>query len=70
MEMKNVANSKFLPHQCQHCGSESKWVETLIDDEFSYNESTGEYEAVWFGDNFSHTGKETCVECNRPWTGA
>jgi len=54
---------KFQSHQCQHCGSESKRVETLIDDEFTWDEDQKEYIAQGFSDDFSHTGNEKCKEC-------
>jgi hypothetical protein len=60
---------KYAKHLCQHCGSDSKWVETLIDDEFTYNEHTKEYEANGFSDDFRHTGVEVCTKCNKPRTG-
>ena len=31
---------KFQKHACQHCGSEVKLVETIIDDEFSWNQES------------------------------
>ena len=60
MESKN---EKFPSHACQHCGSESKLVETLIDDEFVWNENSKEYEPNDFANDFDHTGAVRCSEC-------
>ena len=59
----------FPEHTCQLCGSERKWVVTLIDDEFIWNEDTREYEPHKFTDDFEHTGNEWCAECREEWTG-
>lgn len=56
-------------HACQHCGATSKLVETLIDDEFCWNEATGSYEPNKFTGIFEHTGSERCAVCGREWTG-
>lgn len=60
---------EFPKHACQHCWCERKRVETLIDDEFIWDEWANEFTANGFGDNFSHTWKETCCECGKKWTG-
>lgn len=61
-------------YACQHCGSQNKRVETLIDDEAFWNEDLedwkGGFQFNWFRDNFSHTGNERCCECYEDWTGA
>ena len=61
---------KFPKHTCQNCGSERKWVETIIDDQFIWNDLTKEYEPHKFGDNFDHTGVQTCFGCDKEWTGS
>jgi hypothetical protein len=43
-------------------------VETVLDDEVVIEEN-GDVEYVGFGDDFSHTGKERCAECDEEWTG-
>jgi hypothetical protein len=60
----------YPAHACQHCGSETKFVETLIDDEFSWNEQERRYEPNHFTDMFEHTGNDRCAECGKDWTGA
>jgi hypothetical protein len=45
-------NTKFPKYACQHCGSERKWVETIIDDMFIWNKHTLAYEPHKFGDDF------------------
>jgi len=59
----------FAPHACQLCGAERKLVETLIDDEFFWNEETGRYEPNDFTDCFEHTGNVRCAQCGEAWTG-
>jgi hypothetical protein len=59
----------FPPHACQLCGSETKLVETLIDDEFIWNNKLSIYESVSFTDCFEHTGNERCSVCGEEWTG-
>ena len=61
---------KFPKHACQHCGGISKLVETLINDEFCWNEYTKEYEPNKFSDDFDHTGNQWCTGCEKKWTGA
>ena len=60
---------RYKEHQCQHCGSERKLVETAIDDEFVWNEEIEEYEPVGFGNDFEHTGRVRCAQCEEDWTG-
>lgn len=60
---------KFPKHACQHCGSERKWVETLIDDEFFWDEKDQQYVPDGFTDCFEHTGNQMCAECREDWTG-
>ena len=59
----------FPKHVCQHCGSERKFVETLIDDEFIWSESEKIYQPNGFSDTFEHTGNDRCAECEKSWTG-
>ena len=61
---------KFPKHACQHCGSERKLVETLIDDEFVWNEYRLQYEPNKFTDDFEHTGNVRCAQCGEEWTGS
>lgn len=68
--MKNIKSNKFPKHACQHCGEERKLVETIIDDEFFWNEDKKIYEPNKFTDNFEHTGREHCAHCGKEWTGA
>lgn len=60
---------KFPEHACQLCGAERKLVETLIDDEFVWDDRNG-YVPNEFTDSFEHTGNERCAQCEEPWTGA
>ena len=60
---------KYEKWQCQHCGSDTKMVETLIDDEFTYNVDTKEFEPMGFSDKFEHTGNAYCKDCGKSWTG-
>lgn len=59
----------FLKHTCQFCGCERKLVETLIDDEFVWNEIEKIYQPNGFTDTFEHTGVIYCADCKREWTG-
>lgn len=59
----------FQKHACQHCGAERKLVQTLIDDEFFWNEDEKRYEPNKFMDDFEHTGSERCAVCEKEWTG-
>jgi len=64
------ANKPIYPsHACQHCGSELKLVETIIDDEFYWDEQTMRYLPNKFTDLFEHTGVERCAICNEDWSG-
>ena len=65
----NTTLNKFFKHACQFCGCERKLVETLIDDEFVWNEYDKEYQPNGFTSTFEHTGNVQCPECLRPWTG-
>lgn len=65
----NKKKKKFPKHACQYCGAERKLVETLIDDEFFWEENEGVYLSNGFQDNFEHTGNDRCAECERGWTG-
>lgn len=69
MTIEPARTAPFEKWQCQNCGYDRKYVETLLDDEFAYNEDTKQYEAVGFADEFEHTGKEICVNCEKDWTG-
>lgn len=60
---------KFPKHACQSCGSERKLVETLIDDEFFWEENEKMYQPNGFTDCFDHTGNEWCAQCGKEWTG-
>jgi hypothetical protein len=61
--------TKFPEHACQHCGSDRKLVETIVYDEFLWNEYKQEYQSNKFTDDFEHTGNEWCVRCEKEWTG-
>lgn len=64
-------NKTSLPnHACQYCGSEVKLVETIIDDEFIWDERENKYVPNRFTDQFEHTGTERCALCDNDWTGA
>jgi len=60
----------YPKYACQFCGSTRKLVETLIDDEFTWNDDKNHYEPNKFADEFEHTGGERCANCKREWTGA
>ena len=59
----------FPAHACQHCGSERKLVETIIDDEFYWDERSKTYQPNGFTDDFEHTGNDRCAECDESWSG-
>jgi hypothetical protein len=59
----------FPAHVCQHCGTERKLVEIIIDDEFCWNEKIQQYEPNKFMDDFEHTGNVWCAICKKEWTG-
>lgn len=61
---------KILKHACQFCGSERKFVETIIDDEFFWDENDKMYQPNGFTDMFEHTGFAYCPDCKGQWTGA
>lgn len=63
--MKNI----YPKHACQLCGSERKFVETIIDDEFFWQEKEKIYQPNGFTDSFEHTGNNRCAECEKEWTG-
>ena len=60
---------KYPKFACQFCGSTRKLIETVIDDEFVWNERENRFEPNKFSDEFEHTGEERCAECNKNWTG-
>ena len=60
---------KFPKHACKLCGCECKLVETLIDDEFFWNEAEQIYQPNKFTDSFEHTGNNRCAKCKKEWTG-
>lgn len=64
---KKVKN--YPKHSCQFCGSECKLVETIIDDEFFWDESEKKYQPNKFSDTFEHTGNNRCAQCEKKWTG-
>ena len=47
-------NNKFPEHACQLCGAERKLVETLIDDEFVWDETDRAYQPNGFMDCFAN----------------
>lgn len=59
----------YPKYACQFCGSTRKLVETIIDDEFVWNESENRFEPNRFSDEFEHTGAERCAVCGKNWTG-
>lgn len=59
----------YPKYACQFCGSTRKLVETLIDDEFIWNDEEERYEPNKFTDEFEHTGEERCASCWKEWTG-
>lgn len=68
--MNNIKDKRVFPkYACQNCGCDRKLVETVIDDEFVWNEKDMRYEPVGFTDYFDHTGFERCAECNAEWSG-
>jgi hypothetical protein len=66
----NEKIKKFPKHSCQSCGSERKLVETIIDDEFFWNENEKMYQPNKFTDTFEHTGNNRCAQCEKKWSGA
>ena len=65
----NTSEKRYPKHACQFCGSEIKLVETVIDDEFIWDEEQKKYVPNGFSDQFEHTGTEICSSCKREWTG-
>lgn len=65
----NTETKTFPKHACQFCGCERKLVETLIDDEFIWNENDQMYQPNKFTDMFEHTGNARCPDCKEEWTG-
>ncbi len=59
----------FPKHSCQFCGCERKLVETIIDDEFFWNEDEKIYQPNKFTDIFEHTGNNRCAQCEKEWSG-
>jgi hypothetical protein len=59
----------FPKHACQFCGCERKLVETVIDDEFYWDEVDKMYQPNGFTDMFEHTGNNRCAECGKGWMG-
>ena len=59
----------FPEHACQLCGCERKLVETIIDDEFCWDETHQMYQPNGFTDMYEHTGNNRCAQCEKDWTG-
>lgn len=66
METNKLKSPK---HACQNCGAERKLVETIIDDEFIWDELEKKYIPNGYTDQFEHTGVERCAVCDCNWTG-
>jgi len=60
---------KYPKNTFQFCGSDRKLVETIIDDEFYWDETTKMYQPNRFTNNFEHTGYVQCAVCEQKWTG-
>ncbi len=60
---------KYPKHTCQFRGSDRKLVETIIDDEFYWDETTKMYQPNGLTNNFEHTGYVQCAVCEQEWTG-
>lgn len=67
--MDDKEEPRYPAHTCQFCGSDRKLVETVIDDEFVWNEREKRYDPEEFSDMFEHSGVERCALCGRDWTG-
>jgi hypothetical protein len=65
--MQNI--TKYPKYACQFCGSDRKFVETVIDDEFVWSEKENRFQPNKFSNAFQHTGEERCAECNNDWSG-
>ena len=59
------ATNQFPRHACQHCGSERKLLETLIDDEHVWNAAVQQYEPNRFTKYFDYTGKARCASARK-----
>ncbi|MCK9344545.1 MAG: hypothetical protein M0P64_00275 [Candidatus Pacebacteria bacterium] len=59
----------FPKYACQFCGSERKLVETIIDDEFFWDEDDKIYQPNKFTEIFEHTGNQRCAQCEKEWSG-
>jgi hypothetical protein len=68
--MNNNEVKTFPKHACQFCGCERKLVQTLIHDEFIWNEIEKIYQPNGFTDTFEYTGYAYCPDCKEQWTGA
>ncbi len=66
----DISKTRHPKHACQYCGSEVKLVETIIDDEFIWDERERKYVPIQYTDQFEHTGLERCAVCDNDWTGA
>lgn len=60
--------TKYPKYACQFCGSTRKLVETIIDDEFFWEENEKRYQPNGFTNQFEHTGTERCAVCEKDWT--
>jgi hypothetical protein len=60
----------FPKHACQFYGCERKLVQTLIDDEFFWDEKDHTYVPNGFTDTFEYTGYVYCPDSKEWWTGA
>lgn len=67
--MNQKSKTIYPKHACQYCGAEQKLVETIIDDEFYWNEKEQLYQPNKFTDIFEHTGNNRCALCEKIWTG-
>lgn len=61
--------TKYNKYFCQHCGSDTKLVDTKIYDKCIIDPNTGEPDFVGFTDDFEHTGNDICANCERDWSG-
>jgi len=59
---------KYNKYYCQNCGCDTKYIETLLDDEFTIDEN-GAGQFCGFADEHEHTGVEKCKDCGKDWTG-
>ena len=59
--------NKFPKHTCQYCGYELVLIETIIDDEFFWDEDDQIYQPNTFTDCFEHTGDNRCAQCGKKW---